>query len=87
MRQVLPPRPEDEAIVCFTSGTTGNPKGAMLTHKNFCTAIGGVAKSISVVAPDHTDRVISYLPLAHVFEQVRIKINRIEEIIYYYYKN
>uniref|UniRef100_A0A4W3H2U5 Long-chain-fatty-acid--CoA ligase n=1 Tax=Callorhinchus milii TaxID=7868 RepID=A0A4W3H2U5_CALMI len=29
-----PPRPEDLSIVCFTSGTTGNPKGAMLTHGN-----------------------------------------------------
>uniref|UniRef100_A0A4X2KA81 Long-chain-fatty-acid--CoA ligase n=1 Tax=Vombatus ursinus TaxID=29139 RepID=A0A4X2KA81_VOMUR len=30
----VPPRPEDLSIVCFTSGTTGNPKGAMLTHGN-----------------------------------------------------
>uniref|UniRef100_A0A663MQQ7 Long-chain-fatty-acid--CoA ligase n=1 Tax=Athene cunicularia TaxID=194338 RepID=A0A663MQQ7_ATHCN len=34
LQEVEPPKPEDLCIVCFTSGTTGNPKGAMLTHQN-----------------------------------------------------
>ncbi|XP_068444861.1 long-chain-fatty-acid--CoA ligase 1a isoform X3 [Clinocottus analis] len=34
LQKPVPPQPEDLALVCFTSGTTGNPKGAMLTHGN-----------------------------------------------------
>ena len=71
---MIPPRPEDEAIVCFTSGTTGNPKGAMLTHKNYCTTLGSVLQSMEIVNLDHTDVLISYLPLAHVFEQVCVNL-------------
>ena len=33
-RKPKPPAPEDVAIICFTSGTTGNPKGALITHQN-----------------------------------------------------
>uniref|UniRef100_A0A671LRR6 Long-chain-fatty-acid--CoA ligase n=1 Tax=Sinocyclocheilus anshuiensis TaxID=1608454 RepID=A0A671LRR6_9TELE len=34
LKDVEPPKPEDLSIICFTSGTTGDPKGAMLTHEN-----------------------------------------------------
>ncbi|XP_035416643.1 long-chain-fatty-acid--CoA ligase 6 isoform X2 [Cygnus atratus] len=40
----VPPRPEDLSIVCFTSGTTGNPKGAMLTHGNVVADFSGFLK-------------------------------------------
>lgn len=67
----VPPKPEDLSIVCFTSGTTGNPKGAMLTHENVVSDAAGVIKAFeSSVAPCTEDISISFLPLAHMFERV-----------------
>uniref|UniRef100_A0A8C5RSV9 Long-chain-fatty-acid--CoA ligase n=1 Tax=Laticauda laticaudata TaxID=8630 RepID=A0A8C5RSV9_LATLA len=43
-----PPHPEDLSIVCFTSGTTGNPKGAMLTHGNVVADFSGFLKVTEV---------------------------------------
>ena len=38
----IPPRPEDMATVCYTSGTTGTPKGALLSHSVFIADIAGI---------------------------------------------
>uniref|UniRef100_A0A8C1BB06 Long-chain-fatty-acid--CoA ligase n=1 Tax=Cyprinus carpio carpio TaxID=630221 RepID=A0A8C1BB06_CYPCA len=66
-----PPKPEDLSIVCFTSGTTGDPKGAMLTHENVVADAAGVVKTFEVVfVPVPSDVSISFLPLAHMFERV-----------------
>jgi long-chain acyl-CoA synthetase len=54
---------------CYTSGTTGMPKGVMITQQNYVCNIGG----INTFDPDlelyDTDVYISYLPLAHVIER------------------
>ncbi|XP_027955493.1 long-chain-fatty-acid--CoA ligase 1 isoform X2 [Eumetopias jubatus] len=66
-----PPAPEDLAVICFTSGTTGNPKGALITHRNVvsdCSAFVKVTENTANPSPD--DTLISFLPLAHMFERV-----------------
>lgn len=55
----------DLAFIMYTSGTTGNPKGVMMTHGN---VMAGVASGLSVCRPTAEDRYLSYLPLAHIFE-------------------
>ncbi|XP_058157413.1 long-chain-fatty-acid--CoA ligase 1-like isoform X1 [Dasypus novemcinctus] len=65
-----PPAPEDLAVICFTSGTTGNPKGAMITHQNLiCSCSAFVKLTEKVLDLNPSDTHISYLPLAHMFEQ------------------
>ncbi|KAK7162004.1 hypothetical protein R3I94_004610 [Phoxinus phoxinus] len=67
----IAPKPEDLALICFTSGTTGNPKGAMLTHRNVVSNCSAFIKVTQVHCMlDQTDIHISYLPLAHMFERV-----------------
>lgn len=58
--------PGDVAEVVFTSGTTGDPKGVILTHGN---VTANVQSAMQVIpnAPDH--RLLSLLPLSHMFEQ------------------
>ncbi|XP_056416036.1 long-chain-fatty-acid--CoA ligase 1 isoform X2 [Hyla sarda] len=66
-----PPKPEDLAVVCFTSGTTGNPKGAKLSHRNIVSNSAGFLKvTESMLTLNASDLHISYLPLAHMFERL-----------------
>ncbi|XP_077999340.1 long-chain-fatty-acid--CoA ligase 1-like [Glandiceps talaboti] len=70
-QDLVPPKPEDVFTICYTSGTTGNPKGAILTHANVISTMAGF---LAVMAPEVTvstsDRHMSYLPLAHGYERL-----------------
>ncbi|HET6381838.1 MAG TPA: long-chain fatty acid--CoA ligase [Armatimonadota bacterium] len=59
--------PDDLASVVYTSGTTGDPKGAMLTHQNFMSNVNSVVKILQV---HPNDVFLSFLPLNHVFERL-----------------
>uniref|UniRef100_A0A8C2PBJ3 Long-chain-fatty-acid--CoA ligase n=1 Tax=Capra hircus TaxID=9925 RepID=A0A8C2PBJ3_CAPHI len=48
-----PPAPEDLAVICFTSGTTGNPKGAMITHRNIVSDCSAFVKITECVMLCH----------------------------------
>ncbi|NWY24866.1 ACSL5 ligase, partial [Pheucticus melanocephalus] len=70
-REPVPPKPEDLSVVCFTSGTTGNPKGAMLTHQNVVSNAAAFLRCTeNTIECTSSDIAISYLPLAHMFERV-----------------
>ncbi|XP_037537600.1 long-chain-fatty-acid--CoA ligase 3b [Nematolebias whitei] len=60
------PKPSDIAVIMYTSGSTGIPKGVMISHGNIIAGIAGMAERIPNL--NETDTYIGYLPLAHVLE-------------------
>ncbi|KAL4469391.1 hypothetical protein ABPG74_004644 [Tetrahymena malaccensis] len=58
--------PQQVFTFSYTSGTTGLPKGAMLTHKNFMSAVSALGE----FDMNHTDTLLCYLPLPHVMQRV-----------------
>jgi long-chain acyl-CoA synthetase len=59
-------QPDTLATIIYTSGTTGKPKGVMLSHNNFVTNY----KALGEIPPlEKNDRIVSFLPLCHVYER------------------
>lgn len=61
-----PPSPSDVAVIMYTSGSTGMPKGVVMSHANIVATIAAVFAVVPDVGP--TDVYLAYLPLAHVLE-------------------
>jgi len=66
--QFSPPTQSSIATFCYTSGTTGPPKGALISHGNLLSLISSLEKCGLLLTS--ADRHLSYLPLAHIFERV-----------------
>lgn len=60
-------RPEDVATILYTSGTTGEPKGVMLTHNNVASNVRASRMVLPIVDTDNT---MSFLPLSHILQRM-----------------
>ena len=63
----LQARPEDVATVLYTSGTTGPPKGVMLTHRNVSSNVIAAEMVLEIGSADNT---VSFLPLSHILQRM-----------------
>ncbi|KAL1722571.1 hypothetical protein EV715DRAFT_270160 [Schizophyllum commune] len=63
----IPAQPDDIVSICYTSGTTGNPKGALLSHQSLALAVH--SNTFGMELPDDA-ATLSYLPLAHIYERL-----------------
>ena len=59
--------PDDLAEIVFTSGTTGEPKGVMLSHRNI---LSNAEAAIQIFPIGPSQRLLSFIPLSHMFEQM-----------------
>ncbi|HBQ20916.1 MAG: hypothetical protein A2Z91_08685 [Deltaproteobacteria bacterium GWA2_38_16] len=61
--------PQDPVTIVYTSGTTGVPKGVVLTHANFISELSDIVNTLSLT---EKDMILSFLPFAHIFARVEL---------------
>lgn len=65
--EALSAGPDDVATILYTSGTTGEPKGVVLTHNNLFSNVTAAGQIIPI---DETDNTLSFLPLSHILQRM-----------------
>lgn len=72
VHDLTPPSASDISTIMYTSGTTGEPKGVILSHENILSAIAGLNHFLKSRKEPHDSNEIyySFLPLAHIFDRV-----------------
>ncbi len=68
-------QPDDVATIIYTSGTTGQPKGAVHTFRSLSLMGKSMEPAFGVNPTEGIDRILSYLPLAHVAERAIVEMN------------
>jgi acyl-CoA synthetase (AMP-forming)/AMP-acid ligase II len=80
--EIFFPNPQDVAYIQFSSGSTGEPKGIVLSHENLCTNINSIIKGI--FETDKNDSCISWLPLTHDMGLIGFHLTPIFKICNHY---
>jgi long-chain acyl-CoA synthetase len=77
-------KPDDLATLLYTSGTTGTPKGVMLSHRNLTS---NAIVCAELVMSTHHERALSFLPLCHIYERTLVNIYIYSGVSVYYAEN
>jgi len=70
LKKLLDAEPEDLITICYTSGTTGTPKGVMITHDNMMSVLGDCVEAIGRFVKPEAEVVLSFLPFSHILGKV-----------------
>nr|CDS33499.1 transformer 2 protein [Hymenolepis microstoma] len=65
---------EDHVFICYTSGTTGTPKGVIVTNKMLIATVTSTMMNTNLTLFTQNDVYLSFLPLAHIFEQFNVML-------------